>query len=456
MWGKQFNSKRTQLVGACVALCVATPFGSFAQDGLRATLDFTSRLETVSESGFTSPVREGERIVNGLDLEVSSENAARLLEFSAGGDLTYNFNEDVEDQTEIEDPRALLRYSLDSVQSAVDIVARYRRTDVDNANFFDAATGDIETGQGDRTNVSVNTDLIFGRESPTTFSLHHLYSRDTFSGETDGDTSDRTTNRVDTRLLFQVTPVAAVGLVGSYRDVDQDDADASDQTDQSIGIVTVYDLSNVLTLDAQLTYDEATSTDPTVEDTEGLGFSIDLDRELNNGSVSFGLSSEETVNGARQQAVIRRTMLLPRGTLNYSLGATRTGDSSLDPLLGLGLSYEVSPLSNVRINLTQESDIDDNDNETIRTRLDLDYTQVFNEISSITASAGFASQNAIDDVNDVDRSSINAALTYRREVGADWDMITGIEYTSSRRDDRSDRDRTTVFFGLEKTFDLRP
>lgn len=450
------TSRKVTLIGTLACVPLAVPLVSFAEEGVRATLNLSSRLETVNESGFTQPVREGERFVTGLNFGLTSENSTQTLGFFADTDIAFNSNDEVADQFEIEDPNLRLNYNLQSRQSALTFSARYRETDIDNSNFFDDFdVNDVETGEGDRTTVTLSTGLVLGREAPITLNLNHLYTTNSFDGQIDDDTSDNTRNRLNTRLSFRLSSVASAYLTGYWNDVDRDDPDAFDQTEQSIGVGTTYALSNVLTFDGQITYDEATSTNPAREDTSGLGFALGLNRALTNGVLGLDLTSTETINGARQQVLVSRSMELPRGALNYGIGATKTGGSSISPLFNIGLDYDATATDRFNVNLRQRATVDDDDDETIRTSLSVGYTRSINEISSISASANYADQNAVNDADD-DSSSFTASLTYRHDVGADWDMVTGYEYRTSRRDDEENRNRSTLFVGLEKNFDWRP
>jgi len=47
-------------------------------------------------------------------------------------------------------------------------------------------------------------------------------------------------------------------------------------------------------------------------------------------------------------------------------------------------------------------------------------------------------------------------VTYRYDVGSDWDLVTGYEYSSVRTDGQEDRDTSTLFLGIERSFDFRP
>lgn len=449
------TSKKLKQIGAIASVPLLFPLGTFAQDGLRTTLDVFNRLEVVSEDGFSEPEDEGVRFVSRLTFGLTSENNTSRFGFTANTNLTYNFNDDVADRFDFDDPDLRLNYRVENRQSAFNINARYSRTDVDNANFLDEeGTGDVETGEGDRTNVIVNTGLVLGQETPITFQLNHLYARNTFSGQVDGGTSDSTTQRIDSRLSFQLSRVASLDVIAQWQETDQDDADASDRTQQSIGIGTTYALSEVLTFNGQITYDEATTTDPSTEDESGLGYRFDLEKDLRNGSIGFDFESTATINGDRQSAAINRLQLLPRGTLGYSVGVTRTGDSSLNPLIDLRFSQEIGRNDSFNINLSQQSDVNNDDEETIRTRLNVGYIWTINSVSSISANANLVSQNALD--GGTDRETFSTSLSYRRDIGGDWDMVTGYEFNSSRQDGEEDRDTSTLFLGLQKRFERSP
>ena len=436
---------------ACAPMTI--PLVSFAEEGVRATLGISNRLEAVSEEGYSEPEKEGVRFVTGLDFGLTTENSYQRLGIFANTNLAYNSNTDVADQFDIEDPSLRLTYKLESRQSVLDITASYLRADVDSVEFYDAFLDeDIETGEGKRTNVTLRTGLVVGRDAPVTLSLDHSYARNTYSDGAAANNSDNTTHRVGADLAFWLSPVTRINTFGNWR---QTTEDGTDTTRQSLGIGASHDAFGVLTLSGSVSYDEETSTDSSDQEYNGLSYALGVDRELPNGSVSLDLARTETVNGARDQLTFGHAMALKRGNLNYSLGLARTEGTRARPLANLAFSYDLSKTSQFNISIGQSADVDSDDEETIRTRLNLGYTLEINEISSLSANANFAGQNAVDD-DGTDSSTLSAVLTYRHEVGADWDMVTGYRYTSSRQDDRDDRNSSTIFVGLEKNFDWRP
>lgn len=425
------------------------PLKTLAEDGIRASLALSSRVESTQEKGYATPQREGERLVTGLSFRLGSETRSQSLSIAADTDLSYTSSED--DAFDIESPQLRLNYSVESRQSKLDLSARYRRAFLDAESFLDDEDAeDIETGEGSRTNASIQTGLTFGRESPVTLSLNHLYARTTYSGQIDGDPSDSTTQRAGATLSLRVSPVVNANLFGTWSEVDGEDEDATDRTSRSMGLGASYDLTKSLTLTGSLSYDEITST--TSDDTEGFGYALGLNQDRPNGSLRLDLSRNETINGPRDQISFGQTTTLPSGNLSYSLGLSRTGDTDVSSIASLSFSRELTATSTFRINASQANITDSDDNETLRSALGLTYAQDINSISSISFGANFTRQAALDDAG-TDRDLISANLNYRRSLGGEWDMVTGYRHSASRREDAEDRSSDTVFLGLEKTFD---
>lgn len=454
------QAKKTVLVGTLVALPVLIPVGrSMAEEGLRGTLTIGERLRSVSESGFPTPEDEGTSAVTTLNFGLTSENANQQLTLGLSTNIPYFFEDDdtLNSGNTLEDPAARLGYSIENRSSRLTFDTSYRRTDVGTSTFFDETIDqDVVSGAGTRTFVSARTGLTLGEDGPVTATLSHDYLRSTYSDTADPTLSDSTTHSLNGRLSFRVTPVASAFVFANWREQDQELATASDSTTQSIGIGGSYEISPVTSVSAQLSYDEDERVNSiTSSSASGIGYLFGLRRATSNGAYTFDFSSTETTNGERQEASVGRSLDLKRGSIAFTLGMSRTGDSSFEPLANLDLNYDISETSNISASLSQVSDIDDDDQNTIQTRLNVSYNYEINALSSLSAGLRIANDNELG-VGSVDARTISANLSYTREVGQDWGLVSGIQYETEQNDNRADRNTRTVFVGLEKTFNFRP
>ena len=186
---------------------------------------------SVNEEGFTTPRDEGLRAVTALDFGLRAQTRTQRFAFNLGGGLVLS--EDGTDTVDVEDPFARLGYALENRDTALTFDASYRRSDVDESNFFDdliildpAAFVD----EGTRTTITARTGLEIGRTAPVGAILSHTYARTSYSDTTDPNLLDTTVNGVDGRVIFRLSDVASTYVRGAWREVDQDGVGANDRT----------------------------------------------------------------------------------------------------------------------------------------------------------------------------------------------------------------------------------
>lgn len=429
-----------------------------AQEGIRTTLELGQRIETVGESGFTTPQDEGTRSLTTIDFSLTSETSNQRLDFSLNTAIALELGSNDSTTNTLDDPSARLSYTVENRNSELSFDTAYRRGDVGASNFFDALLDEnVIVDGGTRTTFSAGSDLSFGREGPVTTTLGYSYLRSTFSDLPDSSTrSDSTTNRVEARVNFRLSPVASVFVFGNWRENDQDLDTALDQTTQSIGIGAEYEISSVTSITAQASYNrEDSESSVSSNSNSGSGFAFGITRTVPRGTYSADLSQDQTINGAQYQLLFGRSIELQRGDLRFSLGGVKRDGLSADPLANLSLSYELTPLSDINVTLDQRASVDDNDVSTTNSRLNVNYNYTLNALSSLSAGLQFAEVRA-SGVDSSDQSDMTASLTYRRELGADWNFISGLRYESSRSENAENRDTSTLFIELAKTFDFKP
>ena len=430
--------------------------GHLLAQGVTLNLDFGQRLESVSDDDSED---DGVRTRTNLGFNLQSVTRSQTLTLAGQTGLVYNFSDDT-DGVDVESPRLALGYQRQSRNTAFRFGVSYREVDVDDSVFVvDPETEELDlvSGEGQRRTLSYNTSLSLGREGPLRSELSYSYTDVTYSGTTDPSLDDGVTQRVNARVNFRITPTLDTSVFASWRDTDEEEPGGTDTTTFSIGVGADYQVNARTLLIARLSYDdnESVRDGEITRDTNGLGGSIGVSRAMPNGTLGFRISQAETVNGTRNQAQVSRQFELQRGELGFTLGATKTEGFSTQPLVNIVWTYGVDKFSNLTLNLGQSASTTSENVETVRTRLGIEYTRALTERSSLSSGLQFVDQDVLSDGGD-DQSSIRLNVTYRHAVGDEWNLVSGVSYSTSRRDTREDEDSSTIFVGLEKSFSFRP
>ncbi|RLJ36187.1 hypothetical protein BCF46_3877 [Litoreibacter meonggei] len=453
--------KQALLASVLIAVPLALPSGlSWAAEGLSGQFTLGQKLQHTNKTGVTSRQDEGAISRTDLGVSLTSETRSQTLSFRADTGLSYNFSDvGIMDRFQIEDPRVELAYKLQSRNSELTFDADYRRADLDETAFIDNGliVQEIVTGTGRRETYALRSGLTVGREGPTKLELNLLYGETNYSGTTDPGLVDTTTQQIDGRLTFQISPVASVNVFASHKELDAETVGSNDRTTDRVGIGGSYDITPTLTATAEVSHDkiETDNNAGTITTTDGIGYSFGLSRTLPNGELTFDFSEEETVNGKRRQATVGRQTTFKRGTMAYSLGVTKTDGLSAQPLANLNVNYELDKLSSLKLTVSQASSVNDDDETTINSRLGLTYARELSALSSLTAGLQVTDRNTLT-AGGEDQTSVRLNLSHRYEVGGDWELVSGYTYTKTKRDTQADRKTSTLFVGLERAFDFRP
>ncbi len=442
-------------IPAVVVTVAGVPLGA---QGLNGTLTLGQGLryedrtdDTNNDDGFSSETE--------LGLQLSSETRTQKLDLSINGALVYNFDSD-DDKSELRNPTAQLSYALENKSTRLTFSARYTEAELDEVAFL-ADPLDIDSeiisGAGDRIRTAFNTELELGRGSPLRAELTHSYSETRYSGVTDPSLVDVTTQAVGGRLSYDLSRVMTLSAFANIRERDAAGPGSSDRDSTRFGLGLEYQISPVLRATVDLAHAEIDTDDNagTTTSRDGLEFDFNLARDMPNGSLTFSFSEDETVNGKRRQIRLGRALDYSRGALDFTVGVTKTDGFDVETLLSAQASYELDPLSQLNLTLSQTSDVNDDNEESVNTRLSLGYSRTLSELSSLSAQLSVADRNALT-VAGEDQTSTRLSLTHRYSLAEDLSLVSSYRYSKTQTDGSADRKSTVLFLGLEKTFDFRP
>lgn len=428
-------------------------------DGFEGKLTIGQFLVYENNSGSGNNDDEGLSSSTDLGLTLSSKTRTQSFSFQASGGLRYNFNGG-DDAFELDTPRTTLSYAIENRSSRLSFRGSYRRSDIDDNTFLEDPldpNSEIINGSGDVARLSLTTRLELGRDRPLGAELSYTKGETRYSGTLDPSFVDTETDELDARLRFDINPQMTAFLFTRSSEVDAAGPGSSDRDTQTTGVGLNYQISPILRAEAELGYTEIETDDNagTVTSQDGIDASFALVRDMPNGTLSFRLSEEETVNGKRRQAFVSRAMEFPWGNIDLSIGATKTDGLSVEPLISATGSYQIDKLSELTLALTQQSNVNDDNEESINTRLSLGYTRQLTELSSLSAQLTVVDRNAQDSANE-DQTSTQFRLSHRYGLGRDLDLVSSYRYSKTRADNAADSSDTVISLGLEKTFNFRP
>lgn len=446
-------------VGLLCLTCVAGAVAQ-AQDrqpaGLVARFDVTQRLEYSDNPDFA--VEDDSDFFGRTLLGFGLESITKVQRFSLDLGADLEEGRDGQSTVDLVDPFVQLDYIRDTRNARLGFDLRYRETDSTSApsdEDFDQDGNVINQNRSTRQSYGFGLEGAFGREAPIGASFDWRYNEITFSGDDDSNLNDSSLNDFAGQIDFRIDPRITASLTGKYINAETDGTGVDRET-TGLGVATRLEVTRVFTVDLGLSHDRIERSGNETATDEGLSGSLDLLREVPNGTWGLRYTSDVASNEAGRRAVLAldRDMELPGGDLSVSLGLTGVDTIGEDPLVQVDYRHNL-PTGFLTFGLSQRVVTDDDNNEEINTSLRAAYDQTINRVSGYGVSVDFFNRNELgDQPNDGQRIDIN--LTYRHDLTKDWGVVGGLRHSLSRQDTGSDRRSNTIFVGLQRSFSWNP
>ena len=183
----------------------------------------------------------------------------------------------------------------------------------------------------------------------------------------------------------------------------------------------------------------------------GTTLSLGVVAERPNGALSGRVFSNLGQNGRRSGAVVSRSLALPRGALEGSVGVTRPDGFGLQPLVSLAWRQELPREGAVNLSVNQALSVSSNDFETVNTNLTLGWSQELTPVDAVEAGIALRDRNVLSAAGE-DARQIDLTLGYRRALAADWGAVAGYTRSWVQQDGSADRTEDKIFLGLQKSF----
>lgn len=426
--------------GLACALVYSVPVQA-QEDPAGTTLTLSHRFER--EDGQTTAR-------TGLSFGLRRETRSQYLTFQAGGALELAFGNGPAD---LADPDLRLTYGHESRNTALTTDLRYREVDA-QSTALDDDTGVLITDDGRRRDITTSVRLDFGREAPFGGRADLSHLDQSYSGTTDPDFIDAHTSTAGLSLRFDLTPTVSLRTFGDLSDTDRDGT-GTDVRRATVGAGLDLTLNQVLSAKLDLSHERVTESGGVPTETrEGPGAALTLTRQMQNGTLTGGLSTSITTSGRRTRLDFGRKAELPRGKFDAGLGLVwRDTGSGPDALLRLSWDHEM-PRARMRLALSQSlADTSDGD-EAINSRLGLSWRQELGREASLTAGMSFRETRYLTGP-DPDTSRLGLDLTWRQELRSEIDLVAGYSRSVTRDAGQPDDYSDKIYVGLEKSFQWR-
>lgn len=464
-----FSSKATAILhrfvipGACRlgVLCLVCTLGALASaqevpPGIVATSSVDQRLEYSTNPDLED---DGEPDFFGrtiLRFGLNSETKVQRLALDFGLDVEEGRND--KSTFDTANPFVQLFYDRNTRNATLSAFTIYREADVESdidEDDFDFDSDIITQQGGTRNTRSFGLSGEVGRNAPISGSWSWDYDEITFSDTNDPDLTDQSRYALAGQVNVPLTPRVTANLRASYSDFDAQ-GDGTNRETTQVGAGVELTVSPVLTANFGLGYDRIERSGDETGTDDGLAAQAGLVHALPNGEWRFGFETDVETNedGRRSNLSVGRTVQLPRSFLDVSFGLSGADIVGTDPLLNLDYGYSL-PTAQVSLGVSQGVSTDSDNNERINTRVRAGYNKEINARSQLGLSFSLFDVNQLSDGED-DSRRIDMSLSYNYALTRDWGIVSGISYRTVAEDGSEDRDGSTIFIGLRRTFSWIP
>ncbi|MFV0359575.1 hypothetical protein [Tropicimonas sp.] len=381
------------------------------------------------------------------------------FEFATGAWFDVgDFAEEPDQTTDIRDPFIELDYGRIGKHSSFDIGASYRETD-NGVSFVEVPelSTDLIVDQGKRVTTNADVALALGQDGPLSFAGNLSYRQIRYEDTTDPDLADQELMQGDIEVGLALTRTARLLFLADYYSLDHLSSVGEDETRTSAGIGLSAAISPALSFFGSVSqsrdvYEYTAFGERYKQDESSPTVDLRLTRLLRNGAIFGSLQNNLTSTGLQSTLMLGREMELPRGSLDFSFGATRTDDGDINPVGALGWvrDYKTSQFS-VDFNSSVGTEDDEN---YVNSYLSASFRQELTRQSGMEILARLSASEGIGD-NDISRRQTTFEIKYSHEVTKHWDLVAGYRHSDSRDDDET-ISRNVVFTTLDRRFSIRP
>ncbi|MBT8154555.1 hypothetical protein KMP13_11720 [Epibacterium ulvae] len=387
------------------------------------------------------------------------EDGLQNLALEAGGVFRVVDDPVLGSDQDLSDADLRLNYLRESANARLALQSSYVRRDLsfDDALNNDGLTDqDFSTSAGRRDDINTQFRFDTGLSDPLGLNVTLIQRNRRFNETNDPDLfdTDTTSARIGAVFRFGQTTEAELSLFQSR--FESENAARTERDTQQLVLGLTHAFSAITTLQLDLGYAEVderfTALPDNLDRNSGVIGTLAVTRARRNGEVSARLATNVTQAGRRNTFEIARRFVLPTGVLAFSLGAV-DGTTTNPRAIG-SVDYRLNWVrSSFRAQLRRTGSVSDTTSVvTETTRLTLGYDYELNPLTNLSLDLRHASIHETGLNTDPDRSRSSVDLTLTRDLGNEWDLVTGYQFRRSDRDDTGSAHSNTLFFTLNREF----
>lgn len=420
------------------------------QTGLRH--DSNLDLDAPSQGGSTA-------LDTGLSFGLRTETQSQKLALDLSG--TWRLLDGPDGyESKLDSPRLSLRYDREGARSRLSLQASHAESDLGlllTGIGIDPDTGDliVSTATGRQKTTDLGLHFETGIDMPLGLVLdaRHLDRRYDDSGAN----ADNRTDSLTARLRLTFSPVLEGGLTLDTSRYRADDADATRRHTDGAALSLQYEIDAATRLAASLgqsriVTDTLSGTEP---DVEGMTAALSLTRDMVNGSAGIAYDRSLSASGTRDSLNLSRALELPRGSLAFSLGASRGESGDIGTIGSLDYALDLKRGA-VTLALTRSIQTDNDANDVLETRLSAGWQHELTELSAVRFNVSYARVENGGAGNVDAAQQADLTLAYEHQLTRDWALSTGYEYRTTRREGRADANSNALFLTIGREFSIRP
>lgn len=231
-----------------------------------------------------------------------------------------------------------------------------------------------------------------------------------------------------------------------YRDVT--DPDLIDNQRLTLRATGRFDIDDVTQLKVGLSYANYVDDDQSSQ-TLGLNSGLTITRPDGDLHVSFGLDDADA--GLRSNIGFGRNFDLPNGNFSFDLGFAQSVDSGVNLTGALGLTQEFAK-GRLTADLRQGLTVGVNDREKLQSALNIRFTQDLGPLTSVNLGLAFASSE--DVISGETARTTDLSVSFGYALSPDWRLNAGYSYRNRDDDLTGQGQDSTVFVGLNRSFEF--
>jgi hypothetical protein len=399
--------------------------------------------------------------VTTLGIGIDANTATQQFSFGIGADLQFeDLSGGRREENGIEKPFARLDYTLNGTDSRLTFNGSYRTDSILDSVFLDT-DGDliqdtVITSDGTTETFNVSAGYSFGLQAP--FGMDFTVGRDerNYSNTVDPNLYDRSTDIYGIVARFRFNSNTQARLIAQERKFSADDSVQTERDTTDLGVGLDYQIQPDLRFSGQITQTDIEEVRTTgVQQNDGISASLDLTRDLVNGTIGVTASRVQSTDTARSTLRVDRAMTLPMGALSFGVGPSwsDTGDTVL---IG-SLDYStLLPNGAITASLARTASVNVDDDEIRTTNLDLAYIRTINPVSSMDFRVNVAdiSDAGAGTTNDGTRADFRVG--YRQQLTPDWDWTLGYVHRYRKFSDGSTASSNAIVTSIGRSFSIRP